>query len=134
MKLETKLKKWTLTRWKKELDTVFSKWVRTVYSKNGDVACYTCGKKAPIEEMDAGHFNPRQYLATRWDERNVKPQCTSCNRYNNGQPTIFAKKLVDEYGEGILHELSKDNFTPIKLSPLWYNEKIEHYKTEISAL
>jgi hypothetical protein len=134
MKLESKLKKWSLSKWKSELDRVFSKWVRTVYSKDGRVACYTCGKIAPIEEMDCGHFNPRQYLETRWDERNCKPQCTHCNRYKNGEPTIFARNLVQEHGQEILHELSKNNFKPIKLDVYWYAQKVEHYEQKLEQL
>ena len=134
MKTETKLKKWTLSKWKKELDTTYSIFIRRSFSKNGKVACYTCGVEKPITEMHCGHFNPRQYLDTRWDERNTKPQCPTCNTFNNGQPTIFAEKLVKEYGEDILTELSKNNFTPVRLDKFWYADKVEEYKKKINEL
>lgn len=135
MKLETKLKKWGIRNWKRELDRVYSLYVRNKYADhNGMVKCYTCNRVDYVEKMHCGHFNPRQYLSTRWRLENTKPQCPTCNTYNNGQPAIFAERLSKEYGPEILTELSKDNFKPIKLDAMWYHEQIEHYKKLLEGL
>lgn len=134
MEIPPRRKKWTKTRWKKELDKVFSRYIRTKYSKNGKLRCYTCPHIGEIKTMQAGHFVPRQYLKTRFDERNVKPQCYACNQLYNGQPSKFAVKLRKEYGDGIVEELEKDRHEPVLLDIQWYLKKIKEYEDKLEEL
>lgn len=53
-----------------------------------------------------GHFVPRQYNATRYDERNCNAQCYACNMLYNGQPTEYALRLQAKYGDGIIKQLN----------------------------
>lgn len=106
MAKSSKKKKPTITALKKKADSLFSKHIRTKYiDKNGLIQCYTCPFKGPINKMQCGHLVSRFYLATRYDERNCRPQCITCNVWRNGRVPEFAAKLQEELGKGIVEEL-----------------------------
>jgi len=94
--MKKKLKKKSISKLKKELDAVFSKYIRHKYSKNGLVACYTCGAVKPIKEMQNGHFQSRKHLNTRWSEDNCRVQCVGCNVFKYGEQYKFGEKLKKE--------------------------------------
>lgn len=121
-------KDWTLSRWKKELDRVFSIYIRQ--RDNG--RCYTCGLQKDWKEMQNGHFTPRQYLATRFDERNCHCQCYACNMLYNGQPTAYATRLIQDYGEGIIKEFEQSRHKVTKLDINWYKQKVQEYEERIN--
>lgn len=114
----------------KDLDKVFSLYVRQKNADfRGNVKCYTCGKSVNWKvQCDAGHYIKRSHLGTRWDERNVKPQCKRCNKWLNGNQDEFAKRLVDEYGADILKELWKLKHKIFKPERWWLETRIEMYK------
>lgn len=125
-------KKPSVSKLKKKLDAIFSIYIRTKYADgNGEVTCYTCPRRGHYKEFHNGHFASRQYLKTRWDERNCRPQCYVCNIYHRGQPSLFAAKLIEEYGDGVIADLERDRMTPVKLEPYWYEAQIAHYKAEV---
>ena len=106
--LKKKSKKPTVTVLKKKLDTIFSKYIRLKDANAlGFVDCYTCGvtKQWQKDGMQAGHFMSRKHTITRWDERNVKPQCYTCNCHYYGRQYEFGLALNKEYGEGTSEEL-----------------------------
>lgn len=125
----------TLSWYKKELDKVFSKWVRLqgAWDQNGELVnrCYTCDVIQPISKMQNSHFVARQFLATRYDERNCRASCYACNMFYGGQPSTFARKLIEEYGPEIITELDTLKRQITKLTPDWYEEKIAYYKEKI---
>ena len=55
--------------------------------------------------MDAGHFIDRRYLPTKFDERNVHPQCKKCNQMEDGNIKAYEYYLIGKYGPDILDEL-----------------------------
>ena len=118
----------SISKLKKELDAVFSKFIR---QRDGG-QCYTCSKKDDPKYMQNGHFVPRQYLAVRYDERNCHCQCYACNMLYNGQPSLYAINLVRDYGVGIIKELEAKRHVITKLSPAWYEEKIAEYTSRLS--
>jgi len=81
----------------KACDALFSKYIlHKNADRDGYVTCITCGKRAPIAQMDAGHFIGRRIQVLRYDERNVHPQCRYCNRfglYGRGEQYLFSKAL-----------------------------------------
>lgn len=86
---------------RKELDALFSRFVRySAVEPDGLVSCYTCPNRNEPKKMQNGHFVPRQYLATRYDEVNNHPQCYACNMLYNGQPSRYAIQLELDYGIG----------------------------------
>ncbi len=112
----------TQAQLKKELDTVFSLYVRQIYPK----VCYTCNK--PADRLQCGHYISRQYLVTRWSIDNCRPQCWGCNGYGKGQPLIFEEKLKAEYGNDFVENMKASRHQMLKLDRNWYMAEIEKYK------
>jgi hypothetical protein len=119
----------TLSKLKKELDRVFSVFIRERDSNEyGHGSCVTCGLNKHWREMDAGHYMPRQDLATRWDEKNVHLQCKKCNGFRGGEPEKMAAYIDSYYGpkeSEYLRVTAKGKFRP---SRDWMQSKIKHYK------
>jgi len=55
--------------------------------------------------MDAGHYVRRGKWRTRYDERNVNPQCHTCNRNYEGSKPAYTVYLIRKYGPKIIEEL-----------------------------
>lgn len=91
---KSKRKPLTLSKWKKKVWIVFSKFIRN----RDNWTCFTCGKREESGQMHAGHFIPRTHSNTLFDEMNVHAQCSQCNMFNQGQPHIYAQKLIAKYG------------------------------------
>lgn len=113
---------------KKELDTIFSRFIR--WRDKGQ--CYTCFKKDDPKRMQNGHFVPRQYLAVRFSEVNCHCQCYACNMLYNGQPSRFAQHLKEDFGDSIVDELEAERQKTTKDFP--YEEKIKYYTEEFEKL
>jgi hypothetical protein len=122
------MKKKPTAKLKKELDAIFSKFIR--WRDKGQ--CYTCPKKDDPKYMQNGHFVPRQYLAVRYDERNCHCQCYACNMLYNGQPSRYAQRLKEDFGEEIINELEKLRQQITKDFP--YEEKIKEYTLKYEQL
>lgn len=113
---------------KKELDTIFSRYIR--WRDKGQ--CYTCPKKDDPKRMQNGHFVPRQYLSVRYDEVNCHCQCYACNMLYNGQPSRYAQRLREDYGDDIVDVLERKRQQITKDFP--FEEKIAHYTKEFERL
>lgn len=109
---------------KRELDRVFSLYIREKFPKR----CYTCGKRDVT--LQCGHFVSRQYLATRWDENNCRPQCVGCNMFGNGKPLDFEENLKKELGDETVEKMKKSRHQVLKLDRQWYLTAIALYKNE----
>lgn len=112
----------TAAKLKKELDALFSKYVRQIHLNT----CYTCGKTGV--PLQCGHFVPRQYLATRWDLNNCRPQCPGCNIWGNGRLLDFEERLVKELGKEKVEAIKASRHQVLKLDRNWYTEQILKYK------
>lgn len=100
------LKPPSVSKLKKQADSVFSLHIRNKYAdKDGIIQCYTCPFRGPVKKMQCGHLVSRFYLATRYDERNCRPQCITCNVWRNGRTPEFAANLQKELGSGIVEQL-----------------------------
>lgn len=105
-----KTKKKSVSKLKKELDGIFSKYIR---ARDGH-KCYTCNRQMEANQSQCGHFVPRQYLATRYDEINCHAQCYACNMLYNGQPSAYAARLENDYGAGTVVGLESLRHTVVK--------------------
>lgn len=112
----------TQAQLKKELDTVFSIYIRKVHPAK----CYTCGKTNTA--LQCGHFIARSYLATRFHEDNCRPQCVGCNIFGNGKPLDFEEHLKRDLGEEYVENLKKLRHQVLKLDRNWYIAEIAKYK------
>lgn len=120
----------SIAKLKKELDIIFSKYIR--YRDDGQ--CFTCPKKDDPKKMQCGHFVPRQYMSVRYDERNCNCQCYACNMLYNGQPSAYAVNLTKLYGEGIVEGLESHRNRVTKRTPAEYEELIIEYKAKLKEL
>lgn len=122
----------TISKLKKELDAIFSKYIRHKYAIDGYVACYTCGVVKPIKEMQNGHFQSRKHLSTRYDEDNCRVQCVGCNVFKYGESYIFGKKLEKEIDVEALifksRQLQKFNKVELQEMIIEYKAKLDEYK------
>lgn len=122
------MKKKPVAKFKKELDAIFSKYIR--WRDKGQ--CYTCPKKDDPKYMQNGHFVPRQYLSVRYSEINCHCQCYACNMLYNGQPSRYAQRLREEYGYEIINDLERKRQEITKDFP--YEEKLAEYKIKFENL
>lgn len=126
-------KKKTDSQLKKELDSVFSQYIRLLYAtKDGMVTCCTCGCVKHWKEMQNGHYESRQYLSLRYDDFNCFPQCVGCNIFKQGNYTEYARYLLRNFGPERLEYLNKKKQEITKYFP--YQEKINQYKKLVHDL
>ena len=121
---------------KGKLDRLFSEYIRR---RDADYAgycrCVTCGKVQHWREMDAGHFVPRDRIATRWDETNVHPQCRECNRFRSGKQYEHGMAIDRIHGPGTAARLwAVGNARGAKISAFQMEELIESVKACIKML
>lgn len=109
---------------RRELDTVFARYIR---SQN--MRCVTCG--AVTENGHAGHFVPRQYLATRWDVRNCHKQCVYCNVYRHGNLIEYTLFMQKRYGQSVIDELLQAKRQTVKLTREWLEERLNYFKSRL---
>jgi hypothetical protein len=119
-----KVKRSTLV---KNLDTVFSQYIRLRYAKDEIAECITCGKKDHYKKLQCGHFMSRRHYSTRWDENNVGVQCYGCNITSQGQQFLFAKYLGLELAEQMVLK-SKQT---VKFTDADLQDMIQHYKDKL---
>ena len=114
------------------LDAEVSFYIRMTYADDDGsyAACYTCRTFHPVKELDAGHYISRVNRGTRWDLRNIRPQCTSCNYYKEGRKEVFRARLVEDIGEAAVKQLEDlaafygDTRRPRE----WLLEEIKRYR------
>ena len=123
-------KKKTVSQLKKELDKLFSRFVRL----SGKDECYTCGLKRPRLELQAGHFISRQYNATRYDLDNVKNQCVNCNIWRRGNTAFYADNLLKELGRDRFDALIKRGRSFKQFTVRELEAMISEYKERLSTV
>ncbi len=64
----------------------------------GFAQCVTCGKTAPWQELQGGHYIPRQHKFHKLREENIHPQCVSCNGFKKGAMAEYTLFMIDYYG------------------------------------
>lgn len=117
----------------KTLDDIFSQYIRLKNAnKQGYCTCVTCGKEGYWEKdgIHAGHFMSRKHFATRWDEKNVYPQCHYCNTYQYGEQYKYSLFL----GSNLSEELLSKSHTVVKYTDIEIMEMINMYKKIVITL
>lgn len=122
----SKPKKKSLPKLIKELDTIFSKYIR---QRDGN-KCVICGS---TKNVQCGHLIRRGKGAVRWDEHNCNGQCSCCNIKHEYWPEPYTKWFLDMYGEsGYAYLLNKSN-QEYKHNRTDIEEKIEKYKKLVNG-
>ncbi len=113
---------------KKQLDTIFSLYIRAKYQKK----CYTCAYTGT--NLQNGHWIPRGYMMTRWEEDNCRPQCRNCNVFRHGLPFEFEEHLVKEIGLARVQELKEKRKEVFKTPKSFYTTQIEIFSKKLLEL
>lgn len=86
------------------------------------------------EKADAGHFINRRWLSVRWDERNVNAQCSSCNRFDEGNSVGYARFMDKKYGSDVVDYLFAIKNATMKWTD-WELKQLEtEYKQKLKVL
>lgn len=114
----------------KKADKYFSEYIRLRDADHmGYAECITCGKRAHISEMDAGHFIDRSHKATRYNEQNVNAQCRTCNRFQSGRQFEHGIAIDLKYGTGTANELLQESKQIFKGNQTFYEEQARKYES-----
>jgi len=126
----------SISKLKKELDKWFSLFIRLRDATDeGLCQCFTCGRvKYYKSGMQNGHFQSRNFLATRFHEENCQAQCVGCNMFKQGEQYKFALALDAKYGEGTAEELDFLSRIIVKFTRTDYEDKIRYYKSAVEKL
>ena len=124
-----KLEEKTIPQLQNTLWDVFAKYIKTLHAPK----CYTCDKPIRMGTGDcqAGHFIPRNYSPTKYEEDNVRPQCSRCNKFLSGRPVEFERRLRDEIGDEAVEALKRKSTDKWKWSRTSLITKIEYYREQL---
>lgn len=128
---KTKPKYKSVPALKKALWKQFSLYIRRREAdSDGFTKCFTCGARKHYTELDAGHYIPKSVGGANlyFNEKNVQPQCTYCNRYMHGNLTQYALRLQEKYGQPILVWLESYRKNACKFDARELTLLINHYK------
>jgi hypothetical protein len=117
----------------KELDRVFSLYIRKKKSVDGYCNCIVCGAPYPPSQIDNGHCFKRGNHAVRWNENDCWPQCKNCNQYTNTDDQ-FKEALIKKIGIVKFEELERLSRTTCKMSDVDGREMISYFKKKIKRL
>jgi hypothetical protein len=116
-------------------DKVFSKYIRVKEADAyGMCVCVTCGKRAKWNDgMDAGHYADRGRWATRFNDKNVHPQCVSCNRFKNKMPE-YAQYMIKRYGKALVDDIVFLSHKPHGYDLDDLKEMVKEWREEINKM
>ena len=126
-----KVKRSTLV---KNLDSVFSQYIRRKDAINDIAKCVTCGKKDHWSKLQNGHWASRRHYSTRWDERNCNVQCSACNVFRAGEIYLYTKYLCSKYGDNFPEELYQLSQKTVKFTDTDLQDMINYYKEKLNTL
>lgn len=96
--------------------------------------CYTCGKRHPLKELQAGHLLDGHIGMNYLDERGIKIQCVDCNCFLHGNKEVYIPKFIDQYGKALFEELQQRKRTPCLWKQPEYEKFIEEVKQKIAYI
>lgn len=128
-------KKKSLKQLKKELDDIFSLYIRQRNAdKDGIVKCFTCGKIDHWKYMHCGHYISRRHTSVRWEGKNCDVQCPHCNLFNQGASDAFAIHLKKVYGDSILDQLEMKKNNKVNWGRFEYELLIKEYINKLNTI
>jgi hypothetical protein len=126
--MSKKIKRSTIV---KNLDTLFSIYIRRKDAIDDVAQCVTCGKKDHWSKLQNGHWASRRHYSTRWDERNCNVQCSGCNVFRAGEIYLYTKYLCSKYGDNFPEELYKLSQKIVKFTDADLQDMIIYYKDKL---
>ena len=124
------MKKHTRKTLVKNLDTIFSIYIRRKDAVNDIATCVTCGKKDHYKKLQCGHFMSRSNYSTRWEENNVGVQCYGCNISRSGEQYKFSQYL----GDMLSNEMFVKSKQTVKFADEDLINLIKYYTEKVSYI
>jgi uncharacterized small protein (DUF1192 family) len=118
----------------KELDGLFSEWLRRGNSVAGQCHCFICGTRKRWQEMQAMHYVDRDQMALRYDVSNVYVGCESCNCFDDDHHERFKEAILKKRGQEVLDFLEVEKRSLQKWMPHELQERIDFLKAEIKKM
>jgi hypothetical protein len=109
-----------------EAVATFNRFIRTRTPK-----CYTCGSTS---SLTCGHLITAKKASTRFDEKNVRTQCSSCNYRHEYHPEVFTMKYIGEVGFQEYVDLVARSMEIKKHTPDELREIIKMYSRMMGAV
>lgn len=128
------MKKITKTAAKKKAYNAFQVYLRTLWTKDGSVQCYTCERKYSFKDIQVGHWVTGHGNAVYINEDYVRPQCKGCNIFQNGRQGEFRDKLRKEIGSKVVDALLLAAKESPKITVSDYQELEAWYKLQLNNL
>lgn len=119
---------------KKQLDDIYSLYIRWKDAKDGKNRCFTCNVELPIKELQDGHYESRRFLALRYFDGNNNPQCFRCNITLKGNYTVYALRMIEKYGKEHLDLLAIKKHNTVKWTAFEYQLLIDEYTEKVKVL
>jgi hypothetical protein len=132
--IRTTDKKKSLSSLIKELDGLFSEWLRRGNSIGGKCHCFICDYSARWQEQQAGHFVDRDQMALRFDINNVYVVCPSCNCFDPDHQDKFEAAILKKRGQDVLDSLEAKKRSLQKWMPFELQERIDYLKAELKKM
>jgi 5-methylcytosine-specific restriction endonuclease McrA len=112
---------------------------REITIKRDGSDCFTCtSKNLEGSSRQLGHFISSSICSTelRYDLRNLRIQCYSCNIHKSGNWLAYENRLIREHGEDYVRELKDRNEKTKSLMYRedWYQAKIAEYGDKLNSL
>ena len=125
-----KTKKLTIRQVQKKLWEHCKRIIRDIYSrKDGTWICYTCNKQITSKnDAHTGHFIPKSVCGAylKYDLRNLRIQCMSCNVWGGGMGAVYYKNMVEREGQAYVDQLFTDKQKSVKAIDR-YLQQLEEY-------
>ena len=102
--------------------------------EGGYINCVSCGKNDHWSNMQGGHFISRTSTKWRYDERNIHPQCPSCNLYKSGNLIPYTLYMEEMYGTDFVTEMIRSRSKPTKMVRDNIMKDIAELRGELKAL
>lgn len=118
----------------KELDAVFSKYIRLISSdKHWFLVCPLCNTRLHRKRAQNMHFISRAVYKYRWDEKNCNAWCYRCNVALNWNYIVYTRYMQKKLWMLAVDEMINDKQI-VKIPTAWIIEQIEHYKKIVKTL
>jgi len=124
----------TIPQLQNTLWPIFALYIKKNHSVDGvHCKCFTCDKALKIGDRDcqAGHWIPRTYSPVKYEEDNLRPQCSQCNEFWHGRPVEFERRLRLEIGDERVGELKTLATQSWKWDRTWLKDQIACYKEQL---
>lgn len=129
-----KKKKKTRQDYIKELDAVFSKFIRLRDSnKQWTVVCPLCWARMPREKSQNMHFITRWNMRHRYDEKNCHAWCMRCNVILNWNYIAYTRRMQKTYWLSYVDKLIADKW-PYKIPTPTLVDMINYYSNKADLL